>query len=291
MKEEVYPNSVDEEGRTLLSWSAGKGYEEMTQMLLQEGAKPDGRDRHRGTALNRAAEGGHLEVVRMLLEMGATVDVPEERAISGLEDIMGDTPLLLAARGRHAAVALLLINNGGELEPMSDPGRIWLYQAAVDGDTVAARQLLDKGADDTVCINGQTPIFWAIEGGHEPVFRLLLERTADLDYKNNRGETLLFYATQRSRQGIMELLLERGADTELTNSDGLTPLSAAVKMVDKAAVQLLLDYDANAISRDKLGRTPLWHAATEGHTAIMELLLVKDSDTELADNDGHFHYD
>jgi ankyrin repeat protein len=44
------------------------------------------------------------------------------------------------------------------------------------------KQLLDKGADiDTRDKDGQTPLSWAVENGHDAVVKQLLEKGANPD--------------------------------------------------------------------------------------------------------------
>lgn len=65
-------------------------------------------------------------------------------------------------------------------------------------------------------------------------------------------------------------LLERSHDVDPKDDNGQTPLSYAAENGCEAVVKLLLDKDANIESKDNDGRTPLSYAA-EGHVAIIKL--------------------
>ena len=102
---------------------------------------------------------GHEAAVLLLLEAGADVSA---------KDGDGDTPLGCAANcaavvgarlpadasevgggrgGCHAAVAVLLIENGAELSGENNEGRTPLHIAAYFGNEVLAKVLLEHGAD------------------------------------------------------------------------------------------------------------------------------------------------
>jgi hypothetical protein len=75
---------------------------------------------------------------------------------------------------------------------------------------------------------------------------------------------------------VVKLLLEKGAELESKDNDGRTPLSWAAKNGHKAVVKLLLEKGAELESKDRVdGRTPLSWAAENGHSAVVKLLLEK----------------
>ena len=70
--------------------------------------------------------------------------------------------------------------------------------------------LLEKGAD-VKSKNGfdQTPLWWAVEEGHEAVVKLLPEKGANVKSKNNVSQTPL---SRAGCKGVMKLLLKKGAE-------------------------------------------------------------------------------
>jgi ankyrin repeat protein len=55
--------------------------------------------------------------------------------------------------------------------------------------------------------NGQTPLSWAAENGHEAVVKLLLlEKAVDVDSKSNNGQTPLSWATGNGHEAVVKLL-------------------------------------------------------------------------------------
>ena len=75
-REDITPDTADEDGRTPLSWAAGNGDGDVVKLLLErEDITPDTADKYGQTPLWWAAKNGHKDAVRMLLRWeGATLD-------------------------------------------------------------------------------------------------------------------------------------------------------------------------------------------------------------------------
>ena len=98
--QEHLPILINQYGRTLLSFAAGEGHEDITRLLLNK-VDPDIKDGKSGqTPLSWAAANGHEAVVKLLLATGK-VEVDSK-------DEYGRTPLSYAARNGHEVVVKLL---------------------------------------------------------------------------------------------------------------------------------------------------------------------------------------
>ena len=98
---EANVDSRDRNSRTLISWAAERGYLEVVEQLLQNGADANAAaEGYKGgrTALQAAAEGGHLAVVERLLEEKADVNA------AAAVEYGGRTALQAAVGGGHLAV-------------------------------------------------------------------------------------------------------------------------------------------------------------------------------------------
>jgi ankyrin repeat protein len=90
------------------------------------------------------------------------------------------------------------------------------------------RRLLDRGVDVNARYgNDLTALMWA--AGHSDevgisdvadLLRLLIDRGARLDDKDNRGRTALMIAAALGHATAVEILVSRGADKTLLDNDG-----------------------------------------------------------------------
>jgi Ankyrin repeats (3 copies) len=103
----------------------------------------------------------------------------------------------------------------------------------------------------------------------------LLERQCDINLKDKNGQTPLSWAARNGHEAVVKLLLDRSADVESRDDeDGRTPLSWAAKNGHDAVVKLLLDRSADIESKSRYGRTPLSYTAEEGHEVVVKLTEV-----------------
>ena len=73
--------------------------------------------------------------------------------------------------------------------------------------------LVEKGAEiESKDNNGQTPLSWAAGNGHEVVVKLLVENGAEIESKDNYGGTPLMWAAEH--EAVVKLLIEKGAVME-----------------------------------------------------------------------------
>jgi uncharacterized protein len=109
-------------------------------------------------------------------------------------------------------------------------GRTALHYAAIGGDAVEVRALLDKGAvADAADDNGFTPLHFAAQSGATEVAEVLIEAGASVDSRDSHGNTPLAKAVFNSRGNgeVIKLLRNAGADPRLENEHGISPLKIA----------------------------------------------------------------
>ncbi|KAK0616396.1 heterokaryon incompatibility protein-domain-containing protein [Immersiella caudata] len=80
---------------------------------------------------------------------------------------------------------------------------------------------------------GQTPLWWALEQGHEAMVKVLLDGGVDVEANDRGGQTPLSWASENGHEAVVKVLLDKGADIELKDKDGRTPLSWASRMATR----------------------------------------------------------
>ncbi|KAL1734148.1 hypothetical protein EV714DRAFT_281270 [Schizophyllum commune] len=153
-----------------------------------------------------------------------------------------------------------------------------------------ARILLDMGADVNAACDcdkevPRTALYSAVEHmtrdpGHLAVFRLLLERGADVNrqYGEVKDTVLQCAAALGDRIEVIRLLLERGADLEASNAYGETPLHIAVRSDGLDTVTFLLGVGCNVDARTYSGKDALQMALEMRSPKIAQCLLEHGSD-------------
>ncbi|KAL2833786.1 ankyrin repeat-containing domain protein [Aspergillus cavernicola] len=83
----------------------------------------------------------------------------------------------------------------------------------------------------------------AVKEGHEPVVRMLLEQSVDVEFKDNEyGRTLLSWASGNGHVAVVKALLGKDANVKCKDSQyGRTPLSWAVENRHSVVLGLLLE--------------------------------------------------
>ena len=159
-------------------------------------------------------------------------------------------------------------------------GRPEIADALMNGETVAARQLIEKHADvNAAQPDGATPLHWAVYRSNKEMVDLLLRAGANPKAANQEGSTPLWLASINGDAAIIAALLQAGADANEPLPLGRTPLMAAARTGNLDAIKVLLDHGANVNAKEKLrGTTPLMWAADEGHAAAIQLLVQHGAD-------------
>jgi len=163
----------------------------------------------------------------------------------------------------------------GETPPSTpDPQAVQLMNAIRTGDRgTLVRMLRDNpGIVNRKGKSGSTPLMYAALYGDAEFLRLLLEKGADPNARNDANATALTYAVDDEQK--MRLLLDHGADPNAKSEDGQTPLLIAAWRPGAApVVKLLLDHGANPSTRTPAGTTALGPASIVGDADVIKLLL------------------
>lgn len=152
-----------------------------------------------------------------------------------------DTALILSVRYRAWKVfALLLKHADVQLDARSRNGDTALMIAAFNGDTKAALELIDKGAE----INrpGWTALHYASAVGNVVLMRKLIENSAYIDAESPNKTTPLMMAARAGHLSSVQFLITEGADVTAKNELGLNAIDFAKSQNHTAIIKLLERY-------------------------------------------------
>ena len=214
---------------------------------------------------------------------GAAPTDEEEMEVRRIQALIKDSPDLVNAKNVHLGVY-------GDNPRYGTP----LHKAAMDGQLVVARFLIDNGADvESRDAYGRTPLHQAALKGHKSMAELLLSKGADPNAAINPsansgsgGFTPLHLAAQNGYRNVCEALLAGKADLNARDINGTTPLHLAADRSYSSVAELLLTRGANADARTSNGNTPLHSAASSGAKRVAELLLTNKADLNAQNAQG-----
>jgi uncharacterized protein len=142
------------------------------------------------------------------------------------------------------------------IKEKGDTSSVTLYQAAIDGDYEALKQLLKSGID--------------------------------VDYPDQDGRTALMYASYYGHTEIMKYLISCGASVNRADLDGSTPLMMASSGPFAESVKLLLSRQADPNMADREAHyTALMYAASEGQLDVVRVLLTGNADPFFKNVEGN----
>ncbi|ETS73751.1 hypothetical protein PFICI_14697 [Pestalotiopsis fici W106-1] len=119
---------------------------------------------------------------------------------------------------------------------------------------------------------GATGLHLASQFGYPEIVRVLLERGAETDTRDQQMETALIHASSTGHEDIVSLLLEKGADRSVQGKRFGNALQAACLHGHEAVVDLLID-DVDIEAEGGQFGTALQAASLRGHENVVQILL------------------
>ena len=234
----------------------------------------------------------HFQVAELLLEHGGSVHVRNKR----------QQTVLHVALDQHDEVSLdavlFILRHGADVNAQSDDLWTPLHLAVITEKLSFTRALLDHQADvNSRNDQGQSPLHLLArlgtsqgEDDGSDIVKLLLERGANVDEKDNNNATPLHFACYKKKLNIVRVLLDHGAKVDAESNRGETPLQLALSQrggheaEDGIGVaKLLLEYGAEAYGRNTYYISASDLACCFGNEKIGQVLLV-DGGKFIADN-------
>ena len=194
--------------------------------------------------------------------------------------------LAIAAEAGNNNMVDFLLQNGADIERVTDSGGTALMHAAAAGQTDTVELLLDAGANMNAKDNEENSVLHHAVRSVETL-QLLLRRKADVRSRNRYNVTALDQAFMaRNSWDVLQVFVsELTGFKERCEEEVILVYIAGngwAKMVEE-----LLQKGASTDARDGDGNTALTAAAREGHEKTVKLLLDHGADIEAMDDDGN----
>ena len=166
----------------------------------------------------KAAKIDNVSEVKYLLSKGVTPNAV---------DINGNPMLILAIKDNSEKVIDLLLNDKKiDVDLSNKSGETPLMMASIQGNLPLVQTLVlkNKAMIDHI---GWTPLHYACAKGHFDVAQFLIANGAIVDAMSVGNTTPLMMAVQSGNEQLVKLLLDKGADLQIRNNNGLSAIDIA----------------------------------------------------------------
>lgn len=191
----------------------------------------------------------------------------------------GPTPLTGAAVSGEFISARYLLDHGADPNKIDGTGFAALHAAAKNGNEAIVRLLLSRGATvDIAGVHG-TPLHTAASYGNPGALKILLDHHADPNRVSEVSGTPIVTALDSTKHGLSESIslhcvkLLVKAGADVNSANPDTPLVVATKYGLADCIKYLLEAGADPNIPDKEhGHLPLQIAASFGKRSLVEIL-------------------
>ncbi|KAL4916455.1 ankyrin repeat-containing domain protein [Aspergillus aurantiobrunneus] len=280
----INPNSAGENYRekTPLHLASLWGHYETVRLLLEAHADTKSKSNTDTTPLHTCAAFDNPRTTKLLIDYGADMEAQDSDRM---------TPLQTALQWGNMATFEVLLQEGANPNHGKDAegDDTWaskpLVYCAIFADIEGAELLLKHKVDINCALGRCSAFYLALDYGCTEIARMILEHSADLDYKPDPNENpndydlILLRAVSNTDGKSMEmtkLLFDHGARVdEVDNSSTWrgTALTRASGIANAELLKYLIDKGANVDFRGVGSTTPLYTAVSCGLVENVELLL------------------
>ena len=246
---------------SFIHYACRNGLSKVVKELLECKADLNFFDEENFTPLHWTAFEGNTELTKELIENGAEIDAAD--------GTWGSSPLLFAAQAGWKEVIQILLNAGANINFKSESGYDAIYFATEGEHTNIVKLLIECGIDID-----PTNIHYASATEQIDIIKLLLDHGVDINSKTQSGHNCLHYAVYNNRYASAKVLISRGADINAKGKSKQTPLHYAASRGQIEIVMLLLENGANTNSLDEVDETPLHNFILHNKNFNIEIIKV-----------------
>jgi ankyrin repeat protein len=291
---------------TPLMIAAGRGYVQITDLLLSAGADVHALDSSLGaSALHKAVQSGVVDVARLLLDHGAFINLQSAT--------VGHTPLIDATWAKKPGMVKFLLERGAAINIKTHyGGSVWDFigkeprwtaggtTPEQEGWGKTIREMLEAYQKAEEAAVQAQPLMQAVSKNDLAEVKRLIAAGADVNEKSpviagpNDGQTPLLVACFSGFTEIVRELLNAGANPRIV--DYLlkaTPAHKAAFSGHPGPLKLLIEHarvELNAQGPYN-GYTALHDSIWHGHMEAMKVILSADVRMDLRGFDGNTAYD
>jgi len=200
--EDIEIDAPDKMGYSPLMNAGIKGYDDVSETLLDHGANPHYSNTAGKNSLMLACYHGSVRCIDVLLKYGASWSI---------KDKSGSAPFHCAIDGGHMSVIERILQECENVDEPDDRSG-WsplMRLVTVNGSTSIAKLLIDKGANVNFKDKaGKIVLMAACLNGNKSMVQLLVDSGADLWTENEFGKTAYDMAKAFERRAVMKYIEE-----------------------------------------------------------------------------------
>jgi len=118
--------------------------------------------------------------------------------------------------------------NGNTVDMKGEHGNTALMRAAIEGNLIISKALLELGADVKLTNDDGNQALWlACFSENAELISLLITAGCDVDNANVNGVTPLMYTASSGKERMVDILMDAGADVSIQSPDDFSALDLA----------------------------------------------------------------